>query len=124
MDVTCIICPNSCRISVSRPEGGGAPVIRGAECSKGISYAIEELDNPVRVLTSTVRVEGGTHRVVPVRTTSPIPKAKIGDCMKYIDSLAVSAPVAAGDVLSGDIAGTGVGMVATWTVQKRGRERE
>jgi CxxC motif-containing protein len=44
--------------------------------------------------------------------------------MKYIDSLAVSAPVAAGDVLSGDIAGTGVGMVATWTVQKRGRERE
>lgn len=120
MEVTCIICPNSCRIQVNEEKDGGKPVVEGAECPRGIDYAVEELGNPVRILTSTVRVEGGLVRVVPVRTAGPVPKARIGRCMEAINALEVRAPVYAGDVLAGDIEGTGVAVVATWSVPRAG----
>ncbi|MGE5484311.1 MAG: DUF1667 domain-containing protein [Ignavibacteriales bacterium] len=118
MEITCIICPNSCRVSVTRKEGQVTPSVEGAECQRGVDYAIEELESPVRVLTSTVRLGGGPARVIPVRTASPVPKPKIGDCMKAMEALEATAPVAVGDVITPNLAGTGVALIATWSVSK------
>lgn len=120
MDVTCIICPNSCRIRVSEGKAGARPIVQGAECAKGIDYAVEELVNPVRVLTSTARIEGAPVRVVPVRTAGPVPKSGIKRCMEEIGRLEVRAPVRAGDILAGNLAGTGVALLATWSIPQAG----
>ncbi len=116
-EMTCIVCPNGCRMVV-REGPDGRPVVTGAECPKGITHAFEELGNPLRVLTSTVRVIGGICRVVPVRTAAPVPKRRIPECMEAIKTLVVEAPVVRGGVVVEDLAATGVPLIATWTVPK------
>ena len=55
--------------------------------------------------------------MLPVRTRTDVPKDKIFDCMKAIRRVAAQAPVAIGDVILADIAGTGVDLVATRAVE-------
>ncbi|NBI84067.1 DUF1667 domain-containing protein, partial [Clostridiaceae bacterium] len=44
---------------------------------------------------------------------APLPKGKIFDAMRLLDSVTVKAPVAVGQVLLADVFGTGVDIVAT-----------
>lgn len=64
-------------------------------------------------MTSTVRVIGGEIEMVSVKTKTDIPKEKIFDCMAEIRRASVQAPVAIGDVIISDCAGTGVDVIAT-----------
>ena len=66
-----------------------------------------------RTVTSTVRVTGGQTDVVAVKTAAPVPKDKISECMDMIYSIKTKAPVAIGDVICDNIAGTGVALVAS-----------
>jgi len=87
--------------------------ITGFSCPKGEAYAREELENPVRTLTSTVRVSGAMLSRCPVRTKSPIPKALIFEAMRLLDGVELSAPVEEGYVIVADICGTGIPFVTT-----------
>ncbi len=112
INLTCIGCPLGCSIEVTK-DGDRIEDIKGYTCKRGHDYAQTEVLAPVRTVTSTVRVEGGRVPVVACKTKNPIPKDKIGDCMKAIYSMKVTAPVAIGDVLCNNIAGTGVELVAS-----------
>ena len=65
------------------------------------------------MLTTTVKVSGGVLPVVSVKTSKPIPKGKMFDCMQVINNEVVDAPVKMGDVLICNICDTGVDIVAT-----------
>ena len=65
------------------------------------------------MLTSTMKVEGGKLPVIPVKTSKPIPKGKMFECMEIINSVSVDAPVKMGEVLISNICDTGVDIVAT-----------
>ena len=65
------------------------------------------------MLTSTIRVNGGNHPVVPVKTSAPIPKGMMFECMKAINNEVVDAPVKIGEVLISNVCDTGVDIVAT-----------
>ncbi len=108
----CIGCPVGCLITAQRKEDGSL-AISGNTCGKGEAYARSEMTAPVRTITSMIRVEGGTGRVVPVKTKSEIPKGKIAECMREIKKAVVKAPVSVGDVLIENVAGTSVSVVAT-----------
>ena len=69
------------------------------------------------MVTSSVRVRGASKPVVSVRTASAIPKDKIADAIGLMKDLTVDAPVNAGDVVIADIAGTGVDLIATYTIR-------
>lgn len=115
--LTCIGCPLGCTLTaVSDGEGYD---ISGYTCKRGLEYAKKELTAPARTVTSTVRVSGGAARVTSVRTASDIPKEAIFRCMEAINAMVVPAPVAIGDVLCGDIAGTGVALIATKAVKAK-----
>ncbi len=111
--LTCTVCPMGCRISVKTGSDGRIEEITGNSCKRGIAYAQAECTNPLRTITSTVRVEGGQARVVPVKTDKPVPKALIMDCMKEINRVRVSPPVMSGDIIIEDILRTGANVVAT-----------
>jgi CxxC motif-containing protein len=120
-EIICVICPKGCHISLAEgsPDSGGriAPAdIRGNKCKRGMTYALSEFTNPVRVLTTTVRIEGGDMPMVPVRSEKPLPKGLLMECMRTINGLTAEAPVKRGDILIKDILGTGVGIVATGNV--------
>ncbi|MBQ3811385.1 MAG: FAD-dependent oxidoreductase [Kiritimatiellae bacterium] len=110
--MTCICCPMGCRLTIAPKEGGGWTVT-GNGCPRGAKYAVQEMEAPERVVTSTVRVEGGAAPLVAAKTAAPVPKSSIPACLDAIRALAVPAPVARGAVLAPDLAGTGVALVAT-----------
>lgn len=111
-ELTCVACPLGCSISVEYNENEILSVT-GNTCKRGEAYAKTEVTNPTRSLTSSVKVNGGVHPVVPVKSSQPIPKTMIFDCMKVINSVSVDAPVKLGQVIIENILDTGADIVAT-----------
>lgn len=114
-EIICTVCPRGCRIMV---EGEGDTVlsVEGYTCKRGLEYASAEFAHPVRILTTTVKMAGVDNDLLPVRSTKPIPKEKVLDCMDVIRKVEATLPVARYDVVVADICGTGVDIVATKTV--------
>lgn len=116
INLTCISCPMGCQITVEMDEG---KIIRvtGNTCKRGEVYARKEVTDPTRIVTSTVKVAGGTLDVVSVKTRTDIPKHKIFDCIRALKGIEIPAPVHIGDVIVADVAGTGVDIVATKNIE-------
>jgi CxxC motif-containing protein len=111
-NITCIVCPRGCSMEVSC-SGEEITGIIGNSCKRGREYACEEILNPTRTLTSTVKTIGGRLPVVPVKTDMPVKKELIFECMKEILKARVTSPVKAGDVIIRNIAGSGADLIAT-----------
>lgn len=109
-EVICICCPRGCRLTVDEANDYA---VAGNGCPNGIAYGREELTCPTRVVTSTVRAEGGLHARLPVRTADAVPKAKMFEVVRALDGVIVHAPVAAGQVVLHDVCGTGIDVIAT-----------
>ena len=115
--LTCIGCPLGCTLTAV--PGADGYEISGYTCKRGLEYAKKELTRPERTVTSTVRVSGGKANMTSVRTATDVPKDAIFAVMEAINALVVPAPVAIGDVLCENIAGTGVALTATKAVAKK-----
>ncbi|MCI8442759.1 MAG: DUF1667 domain-containing protein [Provencibacterium sp.] len=109
-ELICIVCPKGCHLKVDEENGYQ---VTGFSCQRGEEYGRQELLHPTRVLTSTVRVEGGLHARLPVKTNGVIPKEKMMEAMRLLDDICVQAPVKTGQVILADILGTGVSFIAT-----------
>ena len=57
--------------------------------------------------------------MVSVKTSADIPKGKIFDCVRELQAIDLTAPVAIGDVIIENVCGTGVSIVATKNVPVR-----
>ncbi|MBM7581792.1 CxxC motif-containing protein [Caldicoprobacter guelmensis] len=117
MELICILCPRGCRMQVE-PGADGQWVVKGNGCSRGKDYALQEMTCPMRTLTTSVWVEGGTYKLVSAKTDRSIPRDKIMEALKQTKRLKVKAPVNIGDVLIENIAGTGANLVATRKVER------
>ena len=115
--LTCIGCPLGCTLTAV--PGAEGWEISGYTCKRGLEYAQKELVRPERTVTSTVRVSGGKANVTSVRTRTDIPKDAIIRVMEAINAIVAPAPIAIGDVLCPDIAGTGVALIATKAVRAK-----
>jgi len=99
-NMTCIVCPVGCRLEVTLDESGKVASVTGNSCPRGVKYAVSEVTNPVRTLTSTVRLSGSAEAFLPVKTASPIPKGKMFEAMAFLRGLSAFAPVKRGDVIA------------------------
>jgi CxxC motif-containing protein len=90
--------------------------VSGNRCAKGPIYAAEEVAGPRRVVTTTVRIQGGTVGLLPVRTARPVDRDRGRAVVVAASAVMARAPVAMGDVVLEDVAGTGVDLVATRSV--------
>ncbi len=115
-ELTCIRCPMGCQITVTL-ENGQVTDITGNTCPRGAEYAANEVTHPVRTVTSTAKVIGGVLPVIPVKTKTDVPKEKMMDVMSAIARIEAKAPVAIGDVLLRNAAGTGADIVAARDVE-------
>lgn len=80
-NLTCIGCPMGCPLTV-KLEDTEVISIEGNSCKRGAVYGKKEVTNPTRIVTTTVRVSGGTEPVVSVKTKEDIPKDKIFACVR------------------------------------------
>jgi CxxC motif-containing protein len=114
-ELTCIGCPLGCPITVTI-EQSEVIAVTGNTCPRGEAYARKEVTNPTRIVTSTVRVVGGTSAMVSCKTKEDVPKSKIFDVIEALRDVSVPAPVVIGDVLVRNVAGTKTDIVATKNV--------
>ncbi len=111
-EFTCIICPRGCHLVVDDNMN-----VTGNTCPRGKEYAISELTNPVRSITSSIRVNNREDLLVSVKTSGQIPKGKIFEVMEEINKLSVSAPTHIGDVAKKNILGLGVDILITKEIE-------
>lgn len=109
-EMICIICPKGCRLHVDDQNDCR---VTGNACPRGSEYGRAETKNPVRTVTSTVRVEGGPSRRCPVKTDRPIPKTLIMDAAALLQDVELKPPVRIGQVVIKEICGTKANFIAT-----------
>lgn len=109
--LVCIQCPQGCKLAVS---GSGEQVtVTGNKCPRGASYAKQELINPCRTLTTTVRTAFTDFPLLPVRTRGEIPLKSVFAAMGEINRLQVQKRLRPGDVVLARLSGTDVPLIAT-----------
>ena len=108
--VTCIVCPKGCLIDV-KVKDGEIVSIKNYDCKRGLDYAKNEVLDPRRILTTTLKLSDG--RVLPVRTVDPIPKKLLRKAMFELKDVIITPPVKVGDVVAKNVVGTKVDLIAT-----------
>ena len=88
-ELTCIVCPRGCHLKVD----DSTLEVTGNSCPRGAAYGKQEVVDPRRTLTSTVRCNSKLLRVCPVKTNTDIRKDKIFDVMKFVNETSVSFSV-------------------------------
>jgi CxxC motif-containing protein len=93
--------------------------VRGNQCKRGVEYAKQELLNPTRIVTSTIKIKNGIYNRIPVKTDKPISKYLMHDVMDIINRIEVEAPIALGTIVSSNILDTDVNIVVSRSMQKK-----
>lgn len=108
-ELICITCPRGCHLKVDEEK----KIVTGNFCKRGEIYGLNEVTNPKRMVTSTVKIEGASINRLPVRTDKPISKALVLDVLKVLDDITVSHPVNINDIIVENILGSDVNIIAT-----------
>lgn len=113
----CVVCPIGCEIDVVH-DGGKIISTEGNKCEKSEEFVSQELVEPMRILTTTVRIEASKWPVVPVRTDKAVPKRLFPRIMRQLRRIKLQAPVNMLDVVVSDVAGTGANVITTRTMPR------
>ena len=111
-ELTCIVCPRGCRLVVDDNMN-----VTGNSCPRGPIYAVNELTNPTRTITSSIRVSNRPYTLVSVKTDKPVPKGKIFDVMKEINVLSIEAPTHIGQIVKSNVLGLECNIVVTKDIE-------
>lgn len=107
-EIICICCPKGCHLNVNIK----ANKVTGNNCERGAKYGLEEVTNPTRIITTTVKVKNGELAVLPVKTNGAIPKKLNLKCIEIIKQIKLEAPINIGDIIYNNILETGIDIVA------------
>lgn len=113
----CTRCPRGCTVKAVL-EDGVIVSIQGNHCKLGEAFARDELTDPKRTLTTTLKVQNGRQNVVSVKTDRPIPKTKIQEVIRALANVTVDAPVFIGDIIVEKVNGLESNIIATTTVME------
>lgn len=109
-EMTCINCPLGCSLTVT--IDGEDIKVTGNTCPRGAAYAVNEIKDPKRIVTSSVKCDEQKERI-SCKTFEAIPKDKIFDVMEEIKKVTVKAPIHIGDVIIENVCNTKVNVIAT-----------
>lgn len=115
---TCIVCPIGCHLEAEVSDSGEILSVSGNTCKRGETYIRDEVTNPRRTLTSTVKLTGAKYdKFLPVKTDGAISKGRLFEAMEVLAKITVTVPVKRGDVIVENFLGEGVALVAGKTVE-------
>jgi CxxC motif-containing protein len=109
--LTCIICPKGCELLIEASEEGYG--VEGNQCPKGKEYALCEIMNPKRSITSTVKTIYREVPRLPVRTDKDVALRDVFLVMKELNKIEISKPIHSGEVVVYNILDTGANIIAT-----------
>ena len=112
-ELTCVLCPNGCPLQASQEETEWN--ISGNLCPKGQEFAVKELTDPERILTTTVKVKN-RRELLSVRSDLPVKKAELPELVRQLRSFEAERPVRIGQVLLRNMGKNSVSILATSNV--------
>lgn len=115
MKLVCINCPRGCNLNVENING--EIKVTGNFCPRGEQYAINEMTNPLRTLTTTIPIISCKYERLPVISSKPIPKDMVMEAIKSLKNVEVKAPINLGDIVVKDILGLGIDMLASKSIK-------
>jgi len=121
-ELTCIVCPNGCRIHVGMQNGQF--VFTGNRCARGLEFAGTELTAPMRTITTTVRTVFHDMPVLPVKTKGEVPREMIPEIISELAKVLISRKIGIGETVAANILGSGVDVIATSSLLKSKEEKE
>lgn len=110
----CIVCPRGCHVSID-----DLGKITGNQCKRGEIYVINEMTNPKRVLTTTVKTIFPDIPRISVKTKEAIPKGLIYQAMELINQVVIDKEMNIGEVVIANILDTGVDVVLTKEIKRK-----
>ena len=113
----CVVCPVGCEIDVVH-DGSKIISMEGNKCEKSEEFVTQELIEPMRILTTTVRIRGARLPVIPVRTDKSVPKRLFPGVMKQLRRVKLQAPINMLDVVVRDVLCTGADIISTRTMRR------
>jgi CxxC motif-containing protein len=113
-ELICITCPKGCHLKVDEENDFS---VKGNSCPKGAEYGKNELKNPVRVVTSTVKTTSDKYPRCPVKTKGAIPKGKMFEVMSLLNEITLTTPIKSGDVIISNILDTGIDLIACKSIE-------
>lgn len=113
-EFNCIGCPRGCLLRVE--EENGEFTVSGNSCENGRKFAISEMTEPKRTICSTVKTVFADVPVLPVRVSADIPKDRIFDVMREINSVTLDKRISGGDAVIENVLGLGVDVISTSNV--------
>jgi CxxC motif-containing protein len=114
--ITCISCPLGCNLEVKVLND--KIDVYNNRCKRGEKYAIDEMEDPKRIVTSTIKVINGDRLIVSVKTDKEISKHLMLDAVRIINEKTVRAPIKIGDILIENVLGTDINIVATSNIDQ------
>lgn len=113
-EFNCIGCPRGCLLRVE--EENGEFTVSGNSCENGRKFAVSEMTEPKRTICSTVKTVFADVPVLPVRVSADIPKDKIFEVMREINSVTLDKRISGGDAVIENVLGLGVDVISTSNV--------
>ncbi len=109
----CTKCPVGCQLQLN--INGSEITVSGNTCKIGEKYGISEYTNPVRTITTSVKLMTNNGvKMISVKTNKEVPKGEVFNCLKEIKSVTLKQDIVnIGDILLENILGLGVDLVAT-----------
>lgn len=115
--VTCIVCPKGCKINITYTEDTDFKIliqsVSGFSCIKGKEYIEQEVINPLRTLTTTIKTDNPHQKRLAVRSDSEIPLKDLKKVIKYLRTIVIKAPVTAGTCIAEKPLGLQTNIIAT-----------
>lgn len=115
--IICTTCPNGCEITTEY-TGKEDFRIEGQRCKRGYEYSFNECFDPKRTFTASVTINGAGRKMLPIRSSAPVPKDKLTELAMEIRNITVDAPVCSKQIILKDALGTGVDLVSSMTIDK------
>ena len=110
----CIVCPRGCHVKVDDLMN-----ISGNQCIRGKTYVLNEMENPKRVLTTTVRTIFEEMPRASVKTSDAIPKELLYKAMDIINQVVISKEMDIHDIVIENILNTGVNVILTKEIKRK-----
>ncbi|MCP4152895.1 MAG: DUF1667 domain-containing protein [bacterium] len=118
----CTDCPRGCCLEIAEFGVGDELEITGNLCPKGEAYALRELINPMRTITTTVKTSYRDFPRLPVKTDGPVPLKDIFKFMTVINKILQTNPTKPGDLIKENLLDSNINLIATAEFQKEKRE--
>ena len=84
--ITCTVCPNGCQIKCV------SGTYSGYKCRRGLDFAVQEMTDPRRVVTTTMLTGDG--ELMPVRTAGTVRKSEVMETIRRIRGMKYSEEMA------------------------------